>query len=254
MKPIHLLTPLYLDQWREEYQSIAKSGWVINRTPHMAGPDIQHRVLPAYRYIKGFVDQIIRRQQMPVTWNGDCCAALPMLAGLQDAGLNPTLIWFDAHGDFNTWETTESGFLGGMPLAMMTGRGEKTWSKELDLNRLADEQIILLDGRDLDRREADMLGESGVYHLPEVKQLIGWDLGERPIWVHFDVDILRVEDCPATNYPTPGGPSLDEMADAFRYIKASDQLAGLSISMWEPSKAGAKESEAVVMELVDILV
>jgi arginase len=57
---------------------------------------------------------------------GDCVATMGVLAGLHDAGITPTLIWFDAHGDFNTWETTPSGFLGGMPLAMIVGRGEQT--------------------------------------------------------------------------------------------------------------------------------
>lgn len=54
---------------------------------------------------------------------GDCLAPIGVLAGLQRRGIDPILYWFDAHGDFNTWETIESKFLGGMPLAMITGRG-----------------------------------------------------------------------------------------------------------------------------------
>jgi arginase len=61
----------------------------------------------------------------PVVYAGDCVSIIGVLAGLYRRGVEPTIVFFDAHGDFNTWETTPSGFIGGMPLAMITGRGSR---------------------------------------------------------------------------------------------------------------------------------
>jgi arginase len=79
---------------------------------------------------------------------GDCCTSLGVAAGLLAAGIDPTLIWFDAHGDFNTWETTPSGFLGGMPLAMLAGRGEQTIVHGVGLKNLEESNIYLADARE----------------------------------------------------------------------------------------------------------
>ena len=59
-------------------------------------------------------------------------------------------MWLVSHGDFNTWETTPSGFLGGMPLAMLTGRGDQRMLEAVGLDPLADNQVWLSDARDLD--------------------------------------------------------------------------------------------------------
>ncbi len=59
---------------------------------------------------------------------GDCVASLGVAAGLQRAGIEPSVAWLDAHGDFNTWETTPSGFMGGMPLAVLAGLGDQSIS------------------------------------------------------------------------------------------------------------------------------
>ena len=89
----HLLTPMYLDQWRDGYDSIDLPDLTINRVPLAAGPDVQHRVLPPYQYLAQFVADTVEDGDVPITWNGDCCMAIPMLAGLQQAGIAPALIW-----------------------------------------------------------------------------------------------------------------------------------------------------------------
>ena len=53
--------------------------------------------------------------------SGDCTTWLGTVAGLQRAGLDPGIAWFDAHGDVQTLETTTSGYLGGLPLRQLTG-------------------------------------------------------------------------------------------------------------------------------------
>jgi arginase len=57
----------------------------------------------------------------PVVFSSDCVACLAVIAGVQRRGVQPGLVWFDAHGDFHTEATTSSGYLGGLPLAKAAG-------------------------------------------------------------------------------------------------------------------------------------
>ncbi|MEM8860559.1 MAG: arginase family protein [Chloroflexota bacterium] len=251
----HLLTPMYLDQWRKEYEETRLPNLTINRVSHAAGPDIQHRVIPTYQYITQFVADTIKAGGLPVTWNGDCCMSIPTLAGVQQAGIDPVLLWLDAHGDFNTWKTSPSGFLGGMPLAMIVGKGEQTIAKGVGLRPLPEERVYLTDARDLDPEEGALIASSRITHLHRLTKLLGEiKLPQRPIWVHFDIDVMRVEDCPATNYPTPGGPTIPEIKSLFTRIKNSGQLVAVSVSLWEPTHPEAQKSEETVKQLVELLV
>lgn len=251
----NLLTPMYLDQWRKEYEDLRLPNLTINRVSHAAGPNVQHRVIPTYQYISQFVTKTIQARGLPILWNGDCCMAIPTLAGIQRAGIKPILLWLDAHGDFNTWKTSPSGFLGGMPLAMIVGKGEQTIVKGVQQNVLPERDVYLTDARDLGPEEGALIASSRINHLHRLTKLLGEvTLPMRPIWVHFDVDVMRTEDCPATNYPTPGGPTIPEIRSLFELIRDSGQLCAVSVSLWEPSHPKAAQSEEVVKELVDILV
>jgi arginase len=120
-----ILTPFVLDQPSPDLEILAQSGWTINR-PNLSDGNLQYRLSALHQPLADLVAQTVASGHRPVSIAGDCCTAIGVLAGLQRAGQDPTLIWLDAHGDFNTWETTSSGFLGGMPLAMVVGRGEQT--------------------------------------------------------------------------------------------------------------------------------
>ena len=122
--------------------------------PPLPDGDTTTRMSAVHETIAGFVVDTLATGQRPVSIAGDCCSAIGMLTGLQRAGIDPTLVWFDAHGDFNTMETTLSGFLGGMPLAMLVGRGDLALPEAVGLAPLPESRVILTDGRDLDPPEA----------------------------------------------------------------------------------------------------
>ena len=180
------------------------------------------------------MERTARAGQRPVSIAGDCCATLGVLAGLQRAGVQPTLIWLDAHGDFNTWDTSPSGFLGGMPLAMLAGRGEQTMVRGLGLTPLAEERIILSDARDLDPGEKEAVAHSAVIHLPQVEQLLDYPLPDGPLYVHFDVDVVDVADVPAVSYPAPGGPSAATLQQVFHHLAQTGRITAVSLSTWNP--------------------
>jgi arginase len=92
-------------------------------------------------------DEVARDDAGPtVVLSGDCVASLAVLAGVQRRGVRPSLVWFDAHGDFHTESSTTSGYLGGLPLAKAVGRGDLTLPDALGLASLGEESVTLVDG------------------------------------------------------------------------------------------------------------
>ena len=179
-----------------------------------------------------------------MVYAGDCLAAIGVLAGLQRAGIDPSLIWFDAHGDFHTWETTRSGFLGGMPLAMIVGRGEQTIVDGVGLAPLDERRVVLVGARDLDPGEDEAVAASALTVVPSVTDLIRWDLPPGALHVHVDLDIVDPREMPAHNYPAPGGPTLRDMEAVLARLAATGRVAAVSFSTWNPALPGADRAAA----------
>jgi arginase len=158
------------------------------------------------------------------------------------------LIWFDAHGDFNTAETSPSGFFGGMPLAMLTGRGEQTIVDGAGLTPLPDERVILVDGRDLDPGEDEAIAASGIT-VTSVDQLAHSLPPGGPLYVHVDGDVVNPGEMPAMNYPAAGGPSLEAVRMAMIHLATTGRVLAFSISSWNPELPGAHIAAAATLQL-----
>jgi arginase len=185
----------------------------------------------------------------PFVYAGDCLAAIGVLAGLQQAGIDPTLVWFDAHGDFNTWQTTRSGFLGGMPLAMIVGRGEQTIVAGAGLTPLDERRVFLVGARDLDPGEDEAVTASSLTVLPVVRDLLRWDPPPGALHVHVDLDVVDPGEMPAQNYPAPGGPSLGDVRTVLARLAATGRVAAVSFSTWNPALPGAELAAAAATDL-----
>jgi arginase len=199
-----------------------------------------------YRHLAARVEATDR----PVVYAVDCVSTIGVLAGLQRKGIDPTLVFLDAHGDFNTWETTPSGFLGGMPLAMLTGRGEQTIVKGAGLKPLPDGRVILVDGRDLDPGEDQAIADSGIGFF-SVDELAHSTPPAGPLYVHVDGDVVDPSEMPAMNYPAPDGPSLDEVRTAMIHLAATGRVVAFSVSSWNPDLPGADLAAAAMLRLAE---
>jgi len=248
-----ILTPFFLDKPLPGLESLAASDWLINK-PHLPEGKKQQRLTALHKPLADFTQQSILNGKRPISIAGDCCAAIGMLAGLQRAGLDPILIWFDAHGDFNTWETTPSGFLGGMPLAMLVGRGEQTMLKALDLKPLIEGRVVLTDARDLDPGEKQLVEAANIIHLPDVKSILDSTLPNGPVYVHIDTDIVNPAEASAMNYLAAGGPSATELQTVMEHLRRTEKIAAVSVSTWNPQMDIDGQSRKVCMGLLDTMI
>jgi arginase len=166
----------------------------------------------------------------PLIFAADCVSALGALKGLE--AQRPAILWYDAHGDFNTWETTPSGFLGGMPLAMLTGRGDMQYMRGIDLASISDNDIVITDARDLDPEETVALRQSNLTHLTNVNDLLTTPLPDRPLYIHMDVDVIDSAEMPGLLYPVPNGPSVTQVNATLKHVKAQRPVAGILFSLF----------------------
>jgi arginase len=252
MDDLFILTPYFLDEPLPALEALSRLDWQLNvgglpNTKEQVGISALHELLAAR------VAEILQSGDRPVSIAGDCCSAIGIAAGMQRAGIDHTLLWFDAHGDFNTWETTPSGFLGGMPLAMIVGRGEQTMPASVGLHPLPEERVILTDARDLDPGEKRGLDRSKVARLPSVTDLLTFSLPDAPILVHFDTDVLDPAYAPAMSYPAPDGPSPDELQEVFRLLASTGKVRAVSMSTWNPKLDGSGGTKNLCMQLLQTL-
>ena len=248
-----ILSPYFIDQPEPFLKTYKKEGWELN-TVTLPDTDPQSRASTVHKSLANKVETALKAGKRPISIAGDCCATIPVMAGLQRAGITPTFLWLDSHGDFNTWETTPSGFLGGMPLAMIAGLGELRMNGAVGLEPIPTEKIILADGRDLDEGEKELVQESGITHIREFSSLKDFPF-EGPVYLHFDCDVLHLDDISAVKYPAKGGPRADEVADVFRNLKNRLELVAISatIGSWASDKGDVQKSDKVARELLELL-
>lgn len=246
------MTPYFLDQPLTGLEGVVTGDLEFNQ-PHLDGDNTQDRMGVLYQHLAEFVSKTISQGKRPVSIAGDCCTSIGVLAGLQHAGIKPNLIWFDAHGDFNTWETTPSGFLGGMPLAMLVGRGEQTIPEAVHLDPISETEVILTDARDLDPGEKEALAASHIAHISNVEDLFNFPLGEGPIYIHFDTDIINPREAPAMNYAASGGPTVKTLKRVFQHLAQTSRILAVSLSSWNPSLDHDGRSKTVSMNLLHTL-
>jgi arginase len=202
---------------------------------------------------RGLADQVhdaLQRGTRPVSIAADCMQTAGVLAGLGRAGHDPVLLWLDAHGDFNTPETSPSGFIGGMPLAMLVGRGEPWLRENVGLAALAERDVTLSDARDLDPDEAISLRASRVAVVRRVEDIAAHLPPTRPVYVHFDTDIIATSEAPAMMYPVPGGPSVAALRHVAEALHRAHNVVAVSMTAWSIDRDEDGRTERACLDVL----
>lgn len=239
-----LAVPFHLDERLELFESPLP----VRRTISPALPEgsAWERMAALYEEVAAAVSD----DPVPLVVSGDCTTSLATLAGLQRAGTSPAVIWIDAHGDFNTEETTESGYLGGMPLAKICGLGDLEIVHRLCLVPLPAERILLVGARDLDPGEEELLAAEGVRRAV-VEGLDVADLPPGPLLLHLDVDVADPGDLPGLRFPAPGGPTKADLSMAVAAMAACGRLAAVDVGLtWRPDPHTGSARADLVREIL----
>jgi arginase len=168
---------------------------------------------------------------LPVLLASDCTIAIATLPALARRAPSARVVWLDAHGDFNTPDTTASGYLGGMCLAAACGRWDTGFGPSLDPRR-----VVLSDGRDLDAGEREEMEKAA---LPVVApaDVPAAVRGER-VFVHLDLDVLDPAEMPFS-FPAPGGMQMSALRALLAELAGTAEIVGVEVtSTASPGAAG----------------
>ncbi len=232
-----ILVPSHLDE------HLADFAWPLpaEHTIHAElGPGTPWtRIAGVQRELASAVERAAREAPRVTVVAGDCLSSLAVVAGLQRAGLDPAIVWLDAHGDVQTVETSTSGYLAGMPIRMLVGYGRSYLAEPLALRVIPEERVLLVGARDLDPPEAEYLATSGIRRC-NVEELTPELLPEGPIYLHFDVDVIDPPDLPALKFLAKDGPTAGTVAASLRRVMDTGRVAALNIACnWHPHRGGA---------------
>lgn len=188
---------------------------------------------------------------------GNCSHITGMVGGLQDAhgaGARIGLVWFDAHGDFNTPGTTLSGMLGGMPVAVCAGLAFPTWRERSHIVApLPTDRILMVDVRNLDEPEATLIKATDIVIAAPAAGFPGEDLAtcmadlaERCdlLYLHIDADILDERFTPTHGTKEPNGPDIGQVKAAIDTVMATGKVAVAAVV----SVYGEGEGKEVMIE------
>jgi arginase len=229
--------------------------------PRLLNP---YQVVAVCKAVAPRVRSACEQGYFPLILGAEDSTIMGIVEGLkQGIGETIGLIYLDAHGDFNTPETTPSGLIGGMDVAMLTGHGPDLLTNMFGHKpQLDEEQIAIFGARDLDPPEREMLEKSKVhlYTMDKVREIGPENAmkeatekllrASRRIYVHIDIDVLDPDEIGATQLPVPGGLRLTECSNALRIVTQSEKLCGLAVMVFNPRKDANGEQAMKLNQMI----
>jgi arginase len=185
--------------------------------------------------VAAHVRDLRRDGWFPLVLSGNCNTAVGAVSG---CGCRRTdVVWFDAHGEATTPETTTSGFLDGMGISILTGACWRTIAASIpDFEPLPGARVTLIGSRDLEAAESALLDRLGVHRLAAVT-------GSAPAlapesdgaYLHFDLDVLDPTEALTNRWSPPGGLTVDALVDSVAAIRRRMAVKGAGIGSYDPA-------------------
>src|SRR5438477_13050203 len=195
-----------------------------------------------------------RESALPFVVGGECTLIAGALSGALTAEPELSLVYLDAHGDFNTLATTPSHYIAGMVLAHLCRRSVAPLLFP-GAPKISDDRVALVGARSLDSGEIGNLDRSRVLRIPfdgehaEAPGLVAWSR-RRSLWVHVDVDVIDPREFPAVAFAAVDGPSTKAFGEALRQVFAVADVRGISVCGYD---ARADRDRSLAAPLADLL-
>jgi arginase len=196
--------------------------------------------------VSGQVRRALAEDEYPLVLSGNCNTAVGTLSGAGPKDLG--VVWFDAHGEFNTPETTTTGFIDGMGLAIAVGHCWKAMTKGMPgFSAVPEENVVMAGVREVDPAEQERLDASGI-------TVVGADVIEKEglralvtalddlkarvgrVYVHVDLDVLDAGKVGKANeFAVEGGPDAEELQAALGMVRERFEVAAAGIASYDPA-------------------
>ena len=227
---------------------------------------VWHRLGLADGHLGKAVSDLAGKNKFVLGLLGNCNSSIGMLSGLQHAGNGSNLqtvgmVWIDAHCDFNTPETSLSGWLGGMPVAIASGQCLHRIREKAGLNpAIATGNIVMMGLRDVDPLEQVLIDESDITTVSAhdlikkstVFQSALEQLSNRVdvIYLHIDLDILDATEIPGSFFEVEGGPLATQLIEPIKMIVSNPKVRAMGIASFPTAERGREKSLESTMLLI----
>lgn len=223
-------------------------------------------VKDANENLSNIVDRIIKKDRLPLVLGGDHSSVLGTVKGVLNNYENPGIIYFDAHADINTAETSPTGNIHGMPIAALMGMGDKRLTKLGEARGvLKPENIVYIGLRDLDPGEREIIRKLNIkaYSVQEIdrtgieevmKEAIEYITSNADaIHISFDVDCLDPKVAPGTGVKVLGGLNFREAKIALELTSQIDNICSVEFVEVNPLLDEMNETAEVATALIGAL-
>lgn len=213
--------------------------------PH---PELPAEVATSFAVMHGVADEVRQAcasNAFPLVLAGNCNTSVGTVSGLAPRRIG--VVWFDAHADFNTPESSSTGFIDGMGLAIVTGHCWRPLAESISgYAPVPEENIILAGARDLDDLEWARLSESKIAYLSDrdindetMEQSLGAALDRLAarvdgIYLHVDLDVQDARVAPANQFRPPGGLTPARLRDAIAFIVGRVPVVAAYVGSYDP--------------------
>jgi arginase len=259
-----------LEHIGHEVQSIESVGNFLMEAHDVGDPTARYLnvVLEVCTALKKEVFRQLNEGYFPLTLGGDHSQAIGSISGaaefMKSTGKPLGVLWFDAHADMNTPETTPSGNIHGMPLAVLTGRGHSALLKLVgDEPALDPANVVIFAARDVDPQEADIVQESGVgvYAMSEIdyrgmrtcldEAIERVTANTGGVHLSFDLDGVDPAQAPGVGTPVPGGMTLRESHLVCERVCASGKLVSMEMVELNPTLDTQNKTAKLAVWLIE---
>jgi arginase len=202
------------------------------------------------RQTRAAVAETLAAGRFPLVLAGNCHTAVGTVAALESA---VGIVWFDAHADFHTPDSTPTGFFDGMPLALIVGEGWAELRGTVDgLAPVPEDRIVLVGARDLEPTEEERLAASEIVRadaatldsaLDELRTRV------ESLYVHIDLDVLDPSEGKANGWAVDGGLTADELEAALESILSRFDVRAAAFTAYDPTVDPERRIPAVAAKL-----